>query len=378
MRHVACIVVSIAMLLLHGERVSAQGSHALGPADGRAEQPFTFISAVRELPDGTVLVVDSHEQSLVRVDFDKRRQDAVGRVGGGPGEYRAPRSLFALGSDTTLLVELSGNWHLLRGEQFLRQVPRDSPARRGVLFQQVSGADRRGNVVAWELSAASGRPGPNDSLPLVRTALSSGKKTVLMKLRPLVDENAQASSVQAAGGARAKSYAVSFGGTDLALPNCDGSFVVLRREPFRVEWYDARARLQYKTADAAMGPLTSADRAPLLRWMYQHFAWPPTEAVDSVSGWPSKRPMLITENQPHAISVADGSVLLHPPAHASSGPNHAAIFTRGSASARRLLLPERSHVVGASARHLYVATLGDDYFYTLTRHAWKVEALACS
>jgi hypothetical protein len=68
--------------------------------DGR-----TWISGVRELDDGRVIVVDRNEFTVFLYSQALREQVVVGREGEGPGEYKAPSGLIALPGDSTVVVD---------------------------------------------------------------------------------------------------------------------------------------------------------------------------------------------------------------------------------------------------------------------------------
>ncbi len=69
-------------------------------------EPFSFLSGIRELPDGKLLAADPLSQVLLRVDMDAGTADTLGGVGGGPEEYQQPDQVFPLPGDSTLLVDL--------------------------------------------------------------------------------------------------------------------------------------------------------------------------------------------------------------------------------------------------------------------------------
>jgi len=80
-------------------------------AAGSFPESFGYLSNVRELADGRVMVADPLGQVLVVADLQAGTADPIGRVGGGPEEYRQPDAAFALPGDSTLLVDL-GNARL--------------------------------------------------------------------------------------------------------------------------------------------------------------------------------------------------------------------------------------------------------------------------
>lgn len=79
--------------------------------DTRFPQGLGFVSTISPLSDGRVLVADPLGEILLIVDLDSQRADTLGRVGGGPQEYRHPDAVFPLPGDSSLLVDL-GNGRL--------------------------------------------------------------------------------------------------------------------------------------------------------------------------------------------------------------------------------------------------------------------------
>jgi len=74
--------------------------------DAAYPEAFSYLSGVRELPDGRLFAADPLSQVLLRVDMDAGTADTLGRVGGGPGEYQQPDAVFPLPGDSTLLVDI--------------------------------------------------------------------------------------------------------------------------------------------------------------------------------------------------------------------------------------------------------------------------------
>ena len=89
-----------------GGGTAESGIAATLELDAAYPEPFSFLSGVRELPDGKLLAADPLSQVLLRVDMDAGTADTLGGVGGGPEEYRQPDQVFPLPGDSTLLVDL--------------------------------------------------------------------------------------------------------------------------------------------------------------------------------------------------------------------------------------------------------------------------------
>jgi hypothetical protein len=90
--------------------LSAQQVATLRPtAPAVSSEAFTEISGVRVLTDGRLIVADRGERRLALLSPDLRRLAAIGRVGDGPGEFRAVAGLVALQGDSTLLHDDEAN-----------------------------------------------------------------------------------------------------------------------------------------------------------------------------------------------------------------------------------------------------------------------------
>ena len=79
--------------------------------DASFAEAFGMVGGIRELRDGRILVADPLGQALMVINMQAGTADTIGRVGGGPGEYKQPDGVFALPGDSTLLVDL-GNGRL--------------------------------------------------------------------------------------------------------------------------------------------------------------------------------------------------------------------------------------------------------------------------
>jgi len=87
-------------------RGTGAGTFATLALEAEYSEPFSSLLNVREREDGTVMAADPLSQVLLRLDMVSNTADTLGRVGGGPQEYRQPDQVFALRADSTLLVDL--------------------------------------------------------------------------------------------------------------------------------------------------------------------------------------------------------------------------------------------------------------------------------
>ena len=97
--------------LVVNDAVAQVSTRSLSSPDARFPEAFSSLTGLRELPDGRVMVADPLGQALSVVDLDAGTADTLGRVGGGPEEYKQPDALFGLPGDSTLMLDL-GNARL--------------------------------------------------------------------------------------------------------------------------------------------------------------------------------------------------------------------------------------------------------------------------
>lgn len=108
-RWIRRLLLLVPVLLPAPLRAQTPPSLTLGPVVARHPGDFTLIRGVRELADGSVLVVDPIEKLLVRLDPTLQRRQPLGRTGQGPGEFLQPDGIWPLPADSSLLVDLGNN-----------------------------------------------------------------------------------------------------------------------------------------------------------------------------------------------------------------------------------------------------------------------------
>ena len=91
--------------------VQAQQTVDLGEPVVESVEPFSDISGLRPMSDGSLLVSDGLEGRLLRVSRDLSTARRIGREGAGPKEYQTPDALYAMAADTTLMMDI-GNGRL--------------------------------------------------------------------------------------------------------------------------------------------------------------------------------------------------------------------------------------------------------------------------
>lgn len=94
-----------------GEAPDQDGPFRTLELDAAYPEPFSYLSGVRELPDGRLLAADPLSQVLLRLDLEAGTADTLGSQGSGPEEYQGPDHVLPLPGDSSLLVDL-GNARL--------------------------------------------------------------------------------------------------------------------------------------------------------------------------------------------------------------------------------------------------------------------------
>jgi hypothetical protein len=162
--------------------VAAQSTVPIGRPNLEYPEAFSYISAVRELSDGRVIVADSPEKTLQLIDLLTGAVKPISREGRGPGEYLSLVALLPQPGDQTLLADMGNRRFLKLGSDgtVLETIalPRLAPSSAGTsapmaMMATMSlllprGTDRYGRLY-FEPSMArpDGAAGP-DSVPVQR------------------------------------------------------------------------------------------------------------------------------------------------------------------------------------------------------------------
>jgi hypothetical protein len=154
----------------------------LGRPTASLGMEFSLIRGVRELSDGSLLVVDPIDAVLRRVDAGLTRVDTLGRRGAGPNEYKQPDAIWPEPGDSSLLVDLGNNrlaW-MDRNGRFSQTDPIVSPGGGGgpgtLSISLIEGVDAAGHLYY----RGSGR---GDSVGLFRRDRQTGKLEQVARLK---------------------------------------------------------------------------------------------------------------------------------------------------------------------------------------------------
>jgi hypothetical protein len=201
-------------------------------------EAFSDISAIRELSDGRVLVLDTKETTLEVVDFASGGRSPVGKRGGGPGEYMRPLRLIALPGDTTLVVDAGTGRMLVVGADAHVGATLELGAEEGalrVLATSVRDADARGAFYLTGQGVRMNAAGPQalDSAPLLRLNRRTTRIDTLAYLqqpKTQITMRTKGKVIQSVEITRAPFAA----GDELAVRD-DGEVIIARLAPYRVD-----------------------------------------------------------------------------------------------------------------------------------------------
>ncbi len=234
----------------------------LGPPIASHAETFAFVSTVRELEDGSVLVADPLGQTLVRLSPDLRSASVLGREGEGPAEYRQPDAVWPLPGDSTLLVDLGNARLTVLGPDgsFGRTRPLMlSPFEpgRGTLSMLVPrGIDAQGRIYF-----EGARQGPGgvllDSIPVLRLDPATERIDTLARVR------APAMSTASSGTAdnqQVRITPVPLAAADGWAVADDGAVAVVRSGDYRVDWYRGGSLTRGRSLDVPRVPIGRAER----------------------------------------------------------------------------------------------------------------------
>ncbi len=219
-------------------------------------EPFSYLSGVRELPDGRLLAADPMSEVLLLLDLGTGTADTLGGPGEGPQEYRGPDHVLPLRGDSTLLVDLgNGRLTMVDPEGVFREwIPMARQTKDGRARSiHPRFADSAGFLYVVGPSDADGIP--EDSTSINRLDRASGTETVVgWSWHP--DWRALRR-----GGKRPL-----FTSTDDWAVGPDGRVAVVRANGYSVDWYFPDGRTVVGSPhDAELYPVGEAEKLAQLQ-----------------------------------------------------------------------------------------------------------------
>lgn len=214
-------------------------------------EAFSYLSGVRELPDGQLLAADPLSQVLLRVDLDSGTADTLGRVGGGPEEYEQPDHVFALPGDSTLLVDLGKSYLTVVGPDgaFRGGLPMVATGEDGGLSLLIPEAvDGLGRI--YSQGGGMSRGGVEDSISISRFDRENREAEVVARLWRTKPE------VTGRSGNAVMMSLPRMLPSDTWAVGEDGRIAVIRANGYSVEWH-------LPNGETISGPETPFESIPI-------------------------------------------------------------------------------------------------------------------
>jgi hypothetical protein len=362
-------------------------------------EPFTQLAGVRELRDGRVIAIDPRDKIVQVIDLRAGSATRLGRDGAGPGEYGLPLRLLPLPGDTSAVVDLLNNRMLLINPNatvggFVETPPPSEGRGGGGMIVMASGmptaVDARGRFYGEgsPITMVNGTPQSSDSVPMLRWSRAAAKRdTVAWRSVPK-------DAVQVSGGNRGgrANVNVRIGGggapfqpADQMTVAPDGRVAIVHAEPYRVDFvsetgqrttgqpirYD-RVRVSEghkeewrESRRSAMGIAISMENGRRSAQMM------PMRDVPDPENWGGEYMPPFLANTSAATFSNDGYLWIRRTGPAGQPPTYDVIDRAGNLAAK-VVLPQRSRLVGFGNGTVYTVRLDEDDLQYLQRHRFSM------
>jgi hypothetical protein len=329
---------------------------------------FTRVSSVRELRDGSLLIVDRGEGTLFLLADRQREPRAIGLPkGDGPLEYRRAFNIFALGGDSSLLVDgQSARWLIFDGARPIRSFSPEGDKTRAIA-SNICGASTSGLVVGFSAFGERKPTDPRlrmpsaprdaDSIRIIRGSLYSSAVDTLATVRG--GWGGGVDRVNWVNGRAQGGITLHNPGTveEQACMTPDGHTVVARSQPYRVEWIAPNgARTQGPPLSYERIRFTEAEKRAAISGDY------PGSILESFASseyppWPAEAPPFVRDA---LIPLPDARVAIRRWAAAKDAMIRYDVVDRRGVRVSTLLVGKNERLVGAGRAGLYIVTIDED------------------
>jgi hypothetical protein len=314
-----------------------------------AAEPFTHITAVRELASGAVLLADIVDRRVHFVSAGGRAMRTIGRIGAGPREFSVPAALVALRGDSTLLLDrdqrrfliVTPTGELLDARRFPEALQQGAEFVRGAdasgrLYFQASGlpATERNPFVA--LKRWDRRTGQIDSVAAVRMP---NPKPVRMAVSPGMKEDGFTGTMTAR-------RIMPFSPEDAWAIAPSGRLVIVRTSPYGVEWLEPNGRV-VRGAPVVVTPVPVVDA--------DHRAFE-TPGMRIQLTYPEVKPPFRED----PVIDADDNVWVRRETRAGATMQPWDVFGADGAHRGVVTLPMHKRIAAITRRFVYVSRTDDD------------------
>lgn len=374
-------------------RLDAQAIRPLPAPDARLDEPFTNLTAIRELGDGRVVAVDPRDKVVQLVDLKAGTVKKVGREGSGPKEYGLPMALFALPNNTSAIFDPLNSRLLMIGAngepgEFLK-LPATTSSARGpgggtmVSMTPPRAADNQGRFYITGsplVFNGDGPPTQADSVALLRVTPSTGKVDTLGYLEQ-PKQNIQASGT---GGRMQMRVGMAnpYVARDEWFVTPDGRVGILRSPEYRLDWISptrtqgpALAYEKLKVTEGHKQQWRDSRRGATAIMMTNNNGRVTTQSGSAGAGgiqipeptdWPEYMPPFVANGS--IYPAPNGTVWVNRTRDARDNvPKYDVIDASGKV-AYRVSLPPKTRVVGFGAGVVYTVQTDEDDLQYLQRH----------
>lgn len=344
---------------------------------------FERVRQVRELEDGTLLVLDGKRATPLLVDFEGGTNRAISRVGDGPGEFRQPSALIALRGDSTAVVDLN-RWVILDGD---RPVATLRAWLAGMYPPMVNGVDEYGRV----LEVKPEKYGVQSGTRVTPTHRNAATMLVLLHRRATADggqvvaggpdtigrlrgafRGVRRHRVPGRAGVPPITYELvqELATDDQATLFPDGWLAIAHADPYRVEWRDRNGRrltgaplpFERVRVDDFQKRATIARGFPNDSSMFSSKDFPP---------WPDVLPPFLPEA---LLRSPDGSLVIRRTPDGRRSQTTYDVVNRQGVLTHKLVLKANSWLVGFGKKSAYVVRRDEDGIQTIERYQWTMPA----
>jgi hypothetical protein len=358
----------------------------LSKPDAEFPEPFSYLSGVRELNDGRLIVIDPREKALRVIDMTRGTSNNLGREGSGPGEYAIPFRLLALPGDTTAMSDMVNNRMLVIhpdatvGGFLDPTVPAPvGEVRFGSTGTMPTEADIKGRLYYQGLRyrRTEAGPRPADSVPMIRWDRTSGERDTVAWM-PLPDINL----IAARSGQRTTYFVPPFGGTNLMLAAPDGRVAIVHHDPYKVDFVS-------ETGQRTIGQPIPYERLRIsdghkAEWREAQRGRTNVMSMSSVDGRSTQMEPGGQQGDPPEWGGEFMPPFLGPAALAFSNDGHLWIrrtgppgqpplfdvIDRAGNLVQKVVLPKRSRLVGFGKGVVYIVRVDDDDLQYLQKYRW--------
>jgi hypothetical protein len=338
----------------------------LGTASELPGVSFSRIADARALSDDRLLVTDAIDRQAYVLDFAKKATRAIGRQGAGPGEYRTPGRLLAIGGDSTLLVDnFGGRWLVMVRDSIVSVVLSESPAM--AAGRTPIGADARGHLIGMKPSRSlNGITGnvklTNDSSWLVRVERASGRVDTITKFRTRPSRLAVKGPSDAPTSVSVVMNPISTG--EQAVMFSDGAIAIGRLDPYRIDWFIGAREVKGPALPFEKIPVTVDEKVTILNALPRSDSDTPRKPED-VLDWPETLPPFLAGG---VQAGSDGNVWIRRARSLKHPGTDYDVVDRTGHLVKRLHLPANEMIVAFGRTSLFVMLTDSDDLQHLKRY----------